>query len=133
MIVLDASAVVELLLNTDRGGLVRDRIADPAESLHAPHLLSVEVAQVMRRYVLVSSIEPEIATAALDDLAALDVARYAHEPFLGRVWELRENVTAYDAVYLALAEVLDAPLLTFDERLAATPAHVAEVELLAPF
>jgi len=133
LIVLDASAVVELLLNTDRGGLVRDRIADPAESLHAPHLLSVEVAQVMRRYVLVSSIEPEIATAALDDLAALDVARYAHEPFLGRVWELRENVTAYDAAYLALAEVLDAPLLTFDERLAATPAHVAEVELLAPF
>jgi predicted nucleic acid-binding protein len=130
LIVLDASAVIELLLNTDRGGLVAQRISDPAESLHAPHLLSVEVAQVLRRFVLSNSVEPEIAVAALEDLAALDVARYEHEPFLGRVWDLRENMTAYDAVYLALAEMLDAPLLTFDERLAAAPGHAAEVEVL---
>lgn len=130
MIVLDASAVLELLLNTEGGSLVGDRISDPAESLHAPHLLSVEVIQVLRRYVAARSIGVEIAAAALEDLAALDIARYAHEPFLGRVWELRNNVTAYDAVYLALAEILDSPLLTFDSRLAASPGHVASVELL---
>lgn len=130
MIVLDASVVIELLLNTDRGDLVRDRVRDPAESLHAPHLLSVEVAQVLRRYVAARSVPAAIAAAALEDLAALDLARYEHEPLLGRVWELRENVTAYDAVYLALAEVLAAPLLTFDRRLASAPGHGASVELL---
>lgn len=130
MIVLDASAVVELLLNTDRGELVRDRIADVTESLHAPHLLAVEVAQVLRRYVASRSVAPEIATAALEDLAALDIAHYSHEPLLPRAWELRDNVTMYDAVYLALAEVLDAPLLTFDGRLATSPGHRASVELV---
>ena len=131
MIVLDASAVIELLLNTEGGSRVRDRIADPSESLHAPHLLSVEVAQVLRRYVASRSIGVEMARAALEDLADLDIVRYAHEPFLGRVWELRDHVTAYDAVYLALAEILDCPLVTFDSRLSASPGHVALVELLA--
>lgn len=131
MIVLDASAVLELLLNTEGGSLVRDRLADPGESLHAPHLLSVEVAQVMRRYVATRSISAEVAAGALEDLSVLDIDRYAHEPFLSRVWELRDNVTAYDAVYLALAEVLDAPLLTFDGKLAAAPGHSASIELLA--
>jgi predicted nucleic acid-binding protein len=130
VIVLDASAVLELLLNTGGGDQVRDRIADPDESLHSPHLLGVEVAQVLRRYLASRSILPETAVAALEDLAVLDIERYEHEPLLGRVWELRENVTAYDAVYLALAEVLDAPLLTFDRRLASSPGHDAAVELL---
>ncbi len=130
MIVLDASAVLELLLNTEGGALVSERIADPAESLHAPHLLAVEVTQVLRRYVATQSITSELARAALDDLTALDIDRYAHEPFLDRVWELRDNLTAYDAVYLALAEVLECPLLTFDSRLAASPGHRASVESL---
>ncbi len=131
MIVLDASAVLELILNTSNGLLVKYRIADPAESLHAPHLLSVEVAQVLRRYVATESVNPEVAAAALEDLGALDVARYEHESLLERVWELSDNVTAYDAVYLALAEVLEAPLLTFDAKLAAAPGHVASIELLS--
>lgn len=131
MIVLDASAVLELLLNTDGGTRVRERLADPKESLHSPHLLSVEVAQVLRRYVAKRSITSALAEAALEDLAVLDIERYAHEPLLVRVWELRDNVTAYDALYLALAEVLDAPLLTFDRRLAAAPGHRASVECLA--
>lgn len=131
MIVLDASAVIELLLNSANGLLVRDRIADPEESLHAPHLLGVEVAQVLRRYVGSGALTTEVARALLADLVALDIDRYAHEPFLDRVWELRDNVTAYDAVYLALAEVLDAPLLTFDGSLAAAPGHRASVELLS--
>lgn len=130
MIVLDASAVVELLLNTDHGSLVSERVADPGESLHAPHLLAVEVAQVLRRYVGSRAIDAVTAEAALVDLAALDVAHYEHELLLPRVWELRDDVTAYDAVYLVLAEVLDAPLLTFDGRLAAAPGHDASVELL---
>jgi predicted nucleic acid-binding protein len=130
VIVVDASAVLELLLNTERGTLVAGRISDPTESLHAPHLLSVEVAQVLRRYVSAGSVASEIASAALDDLAALDIARYAHEPLLPRVWDLRDNVTAYDGVYLVLAEVLDCPLLTCDARLAGAPGHDATVELL---
>lgn len=130
MIVLDASAVVELLLNTERGSSVSERISDHAESLHAPHLLSVEVAQVLGRYAAAQAITDATAVAALDDLAALDIARYAHEPFLSRVWELRKNVTMYDGVYLALAEVLEAPLLTCDERLGASPGHAAAVEVV---
>jgi predicted nucleic acid-binding protein len=131
LIVLDASAVIELLLNTEGGARVGDRIADPMESLHAPHLLSVEVAQVLRRYVSTRAITAATGNAALVDLADLDIEHYAHELFLGRVWELRDNVTAYDAVYLALAETLEAPLLTFDQRLAAAPGHHAWVELVS--
>jgi len=131
LIVLDASAVIELLLNTDSGQHVARRISDPGESLHAPHLLSVEVAQVLRRYVSNHSVPADVALSALDDLAALDIGRYSHEPLLHRVWDLRANVTAYDAVYLALAEVLDAPLITFDHRLADAPGHGAVVEILS--
>jgi predicted nucleic acid-binding protein len=130
VIVLDASAVLELLLNTDGGEQVRDRVSDPRQSLHGPHLLAVEVTQVLRRYAATRAISADIAVAALEDLAALDIERYAHEPLLSRVWELRDNVTAYDGVYLALAEMLDAPLLTFDRRLATAPGHDAHVECL---
>jgi predicted nucleic acid-binding protein len=130
VIVLDASAVIELLLNTDGGRDVNARVSEAAESLHAPHLLSVEVAQVLCRYVAGHSIDPGTAIAALEDLAQLDIARYEHETLLPRVWELRENVTAYDAVYLALAEALGAPLLTFDRGLASVPGHDAVVEVL---
>ena len=130
MIVLDASAVIELLLNTQRGARVAERIADPAESLHAPHLLGVEVAQVLRRYATSAVISGPVGKVALTDLDDLDVELYEHEPLLDRVWELRDNVTAYDAVYLALAEVLDAPLVTFDRKLAVAPGHAAVVELV---
>jgi predicted nucleic acid-binding protein len=130
VIVFDASAVLELLLNTEHGVLVRYRIQDGSETLHAPHLVSVEVAQVLRRYVQATSVTSDVARTALEDLGALDIERYEHEPLLGRVWELRENLTAYDALYVALAEVLACPLLTFDERLAAAPGHRAVVECL---
>lgn len=90
----------------------------------------MEVTQALRRYAAAGVIEESIAADALDDLAGLDVTRYAHELFLPRVWELRANVTAYDAAYLALAEGLGAPLVTFDRRLAASPGHRAVVELL---
>ena len=130
MIVLDASAVLELLLNTTGGQQVAQRIASPRESLHAPHLLDIEVTQVLRRYTHTNVVPADVAAAALADLGALDVFRYGHGPFLPRMWELRDNLTAYDAAYVTLAETLDAPLLTFDAQLAGAPAHHATIELL---
>ena len=130
MIVLDASAVVELLLRTHRGGLVAARIESSSEQLHAPHLIDVEVTQVLRRYEGAGIIASHEAEEALRNLHDSDIHRYGHEMLLDRVWQLRHNVTAYDAVYLALAEALDAALLTCDARLASAPAHGARVELL---
>src|SRR4051812_39161389 len=105
IMVLDASAIIELILSTPAGRVVAARIADPAESLHAPHLADVEVAQALRRYVRERQIDEQTAATALSDLRALDLQRHAHEPLLDRVWDLRRNLTAYDAVYVALAQV----------------------------
>ena len=127
MIVLDASALVELILGTPTGQLVAARIADPAVGLHVPHLADVEVAQALRRYVLDGELDAGTAQVALDDLRALDLQRHAHEPLLERVWELRKNLTAYDAVYVALAEVLDGVLLTCDGRLSRAPGMARRV------
>lgn len=114
MIVLDASALVELILDTPTGQLVATRITDPAEGLHAPHLADIEVVQALRRYVMEDTIDADTTGVALDDFRTLDLQRHAHEPLLERVWELRENLTAYDAVYVALTKVLDGVLLTCD-------------------
>lgn len=127
MIVLDASAVIELLLGTAPG--VAARIARRGESLHAPHLLDVEVAHVLRRLQASGDLTEERGRQALEDLADLDLERYPHHDLLPRVWELRRNLTAYDAVYVALAEALRAPLLTLDGRLAASAGHRARIEL----
>jgi predicted nucleic acid-binding protein len=130
MIVLDASAVIELVLSTSAGSEVARRIGDGSPSLHAPHLIGVEVAQVLRRYAARKVISTDVGAAALSDVGALDIERYEHELLLPRVWMLRENLTAYDAVYVALAEVLDAPLLTADRRIARAPGHGARVEVV---
>jgi predicted nucleic acid-binding protein len=128
--VLDASAVVELLLATELGRAVAARIGDPRLSLHAPHLLDVEVAQALRRYVRGGDLDDEAAAAALEDLRSLDLDRHSHEPLLERVWALRENMTAYDAVYVALAEALDTTLLTCDGRLQRAPGMAGRIELV---
>lgn len=130
MIVLDASAAIEILRRSEPGWALLARLHDPAETLHAPHLLTVEVAQVLRRLSAHGSVSQRRAEEAIEDLAALDIARYDHEPLLPRMWDLCDNLTAYDAAYVALAEVLDAPLITRDERLANAPGHDARVELL---
>lgn len=130
MIVLDASAGLELLLGTGAGTKIARRIARPRETIHAPHLLDIEVAHVLRRLQLGGELEEERGRQALEDLADLDVERHAHHDFLPRVWELRRNLTAYDAIYLALAEALGAPLLTLDRRLAMSPGHRARIELV---
>lgn len=129
MIVLDASAVIELLLQTATGRRVARRIAPRSQGLHAPHLIDVEVLQVLRRYEAKGAVSSERATEAVADLAQLDLRRHPDDVLSSRVWELRANVTAYDAAYLALAEALRAPLLTTDARLARAPGHRATVEI----
>lgn len=130
MIVLDASAALALLLGGEGAERVATRVLDPAESLHAPHLLDLEVAQVVRRYWRAGDLSPARGGQVLDDLLALPIRRYAHEPFVARIWALRANATAYDAAYLALAEALRSPLLTRDARLAAVPGVRARVEVV---
>lgn len=130
MIVLDASAVVEWLLRRPLADDVERRLAQGAPSLHAPHLLAVEVAQVVRRAHRAGHLSAARGAQALEALAALDVATYPHEPLLPAIWRMRDNLTAYDAAYVAVAAVLDAPLLTLDARLAAAP-HGVVVDLVA--
>lgn len=131
MIVLDASAVVELVLATPTGRAVARRIATPSLSLHVPHLVDVEAAQSLRRCAASGVIDDNAASLALAALRDLDLERHGHEPLLDRVWALRRNLTAYDAVYVALAEALDAVLLTCDGKLARAPGLGARVELVA--
>jgi predicted nucleic acid-binding protein len=130
VIVLDASAAVEWLLQTSSGMMVARRMFSPRETLHAPHLLDVEVMQVIRRYVTAGALAISRAEEALQDLADLRVLRYPHVLFLPRVWELRDNLTAYDAIYLALAETLDATLVTCDRKIASAPGHHARIEII---
>jgi len=130
MIVVDASALLEVLLRTPAAEAVERRLFDSRQTLHVPHLLDVEVAQVVRRYAATGEVGEERGRAALADLADLPLHRYPHDFLLQRVWDLRHNLTAYDAVYVALAEVLDAPLLTRDQRLAGAAGHHARVELV---
>lgn len=128
MIVVDASAVVKLLLDgADSNGL-HERLLAGGQSLHAPHLLDLEVMQALRRYHLRRELSSERALEALEDLNDLPLTRHSHVGFLPRIWELRHNVTAYDAVYLALAEFLAAPLLTCDRALASSSGHTARIE-----
>lgn len=130
MIVLDASAVLEVLLRSPTAAIVEERIFDSEQTLHAPHLIDVEVTQVLRRYAASGESEPGRCRAALDDLADLPMTRYPHDLLLPRAWELRHNLTIYDAVYVALAEALEASLLTCDQRLKRASGHRAKVEVV---
>lgn len=130
MIVLDASAAVELLLNTPLGDRVGDRLSADSTSLHAPQLLDVEVLHVLRSLRLGRAVTERRANEALEDLADLPVHRYGHEDLVGRAWTLRESLTAYDAVYVALAEALGATLVTCDGRLGRAHGHQVEVEVV---
>ena len=86
--------------------------------------------QVLRRYASAGDLDPTRAEEALEDLSDLPIVRYPHQPFAERIWQLRENLTAYDAAYVALAEALDAPLLTRDSGIAGSPAHAARIDLI---
>ncbi|MDN5789876.1 MAG: type II toxin-antitoxin system VapC family toxin [Micrococcales bacterium] len=130
MIVVDASVVVAALLSTGGAGArARERLRlDP--DLHVPHLLDVEVTAALRRRVRLGQTGIDVATEIRADLADFAALRWDHEPLLGRVWELRENVSPYDAVYIVLAEMLDAPLVTGDARLSRAPGLNCRVEVL---
>lgn len=130
MIVLDASATIEWLLQSPTGVKIDQRIFSPLESLHAPHLLDVEVAQVLRRYVRDKAITARRAQEALEDLADMPLSRYPHDLLIPRIWELRATLTAYDAAYVALAELLDARLLTCDGKIASASGHHAIVDVV---
>jgi predicted nucleic acid-binding protein len=130
VIVADASAILEMLLRTDTGYAVEERLFRVGETIHAPALIDLEVAQVLRRYVARTEMTPARAKAAIGLMIAFPMQRYTHEPFLSRIWELRDNLTAYDGAYVALAEALQAPLLTCDARLAHAPGIRAFVELI---
>ena len=131
MIVLDSSVAIDLLLDLPpHAEVIRRRIRAEAPALAAPHLLDVEVAQVLRRHVRTRGISQARAREALADLLALPLTRYPHGPLLERALDLRGNVTAYDGVFLALAEALGAPLFTRDRGLARVPGCRAAVEVL---
>jgi len=130
LIVVDASAVLELLLRTEKGIKVQGRMLDSAESLHAPHLLDIEVTQTLRRLVNLKEITAARGKQAIEDYIALNIKRAEHTELLERIWTLRDSVTAYDATYVALSEALDAPLITCDAKLARSHGHRARIELI---
>jgi len=130
MLVIDASAILELLLRTTAATEVEERILSANGNLHAPHLLDIEVAHVLRRYCAAGEMTPHRVREAFVDLKKLTIVRYAHWPFIDRIWELRNNVTAYDAAYLVLAEFLSVPFLTCDGHLRSAPGHQANVEVV---
>lgn len=129
MIVVDASAALEILLRTPAAAAVEAKLFGSGETLHAPHLIDLEVAQVLRREAATGELTAERGRLALADFADFPIHRYPHDVLLPRVWELRANLTAYDAAYVALAEALDVPLLTRDRRLARAGGHVARIEV----
>jgi predicted nucleic acid-binding protein len=130
VIVVDASAVVDLLLVTAAAPQLADRLLRTGVSLHAPHLLDVEVIQAIRRYALSGEIPARRGEEAVSDLLDLPIHRHPHDLLAPRIWELRRSVTAYDAAYVALAEALDAPLVTRDGKLARSHGHRARIELV---
>ncbi len=130
MIVADASIIVDSLVEDGPAG-DRKRARIQGERGHAPELLDVEVIHALRRLQRRGELDDRRAEQALYDLATLPFVRTPHRYLTARAWELRHNLTSYDAVYVALAEALDAPLLTTDAALARAPGLACEVELLA--
>jgi predicted nucleic acid-binding protein len=130
LIVVDASVLVDVLLQSTDADALMARMFDSGEPLAAPHLIDVEVAQVLRRYWRSGQLPARRASEGILDLASFPLERFGHEPLLERMWALRNNVTAYDASYISLAEALDAVLITRDARLARVPGVRATVEVL---
>jgi predicted nucleic acid-binding protein len=128
LIVIDASAMIELLLRTPRAQALETRLSVSGLSLHAPHLIDIETASALRRLANIGAVTEERGRIALERLGQTPLIRYPHEQLMLRIWRLRQNVTAYDAAYVALAEALDAPLVTCDLRLARAGGHRARIE-----
>jgi predicted nucleic acid-binding protein len=127
VIVVDASAVVAVLAVDAAVPGLRDRLDN--DELHAPHLVDIELLHALRRMVNTGQMNAQRAEVARVHFGELALTRYPHHPLASRIWELRQNVTAYDAAYVALSEALDVPLITCDARLAASTGHHARIEL----
>jgi len=128
LIVIDASAEVAILLNIGPAAEnIRTRVSQPGQTLHVPHLFDVEVLHALRS--LRGFVSTERARLALGRLRDTQFTRYPHTTLIERIWELRDNLTAYDASYVALAEALNAPLITTDARIARAPSIRAAVEV----
>lgn len=130
--VVDASALAELVAMTPRAGVIEPLLAPHGGDLHVPHLAVIETASVLRGWVRSDQIDVGRAAAAIGDLADFPARRWPADDLLVRVWSLRENLTAYDATYLALAESLDATLVTCDERLGRAARRLTDVRVQVP-
>jgi predicted nucleic acid-binding protein len=128
VIVVDASAVLEAIVGRNTAPALIERLTGDGD-LHAPHLIDIEVLHALRRLAFVGEVSDERASDAIVDFGELALVRYPHRGLSDRIWELRHNLTAYDAAYLALAELLDVPLVTCDERLWRAPDHSAVIEV----
>lgn len=125
MLVVDTSAVLAALANRTPDAALVQRLADDGD-LHAPHLIGIEILHALRGLVRGGKLSTDRADDVRTDVAAVAITRYGHEPLADRVWALRDNLTAYDAVFVALSEALEVPLITCDARLAAAPGIVVE-------
>ena len=133
MVVVDAAVIVDSLLDLSAdAALVRERLRQESVPWAAPELLAAEVAHVIRRHVLRGELSSAGGLAALTDLRAMEIDRHSHRPLLARAFALRDNATIYDALYLALAEALEVPLLTRDRALPSVPGVTVPVEVIAP-
>jgi predicted nucleic acid-binding protein len=130
VLVVDTSAVIGALVGRPPSHAVIERLATDSD-LSAPHLLDIEFLQALRRLALGGQLSEDRAADARGDFADLAITRYEHTVVADRIWQLRHGLTAYDAAFVALAELLDVPLVTCDARLARAPGHHATVELFA--
>jgi len=131
VIVVDTSAVVTALAGRSPSqGLIERLSGDP--DLHAPHVIDVEILHALRRLVARGRLSEERAADVRLDFGDLTIMRYPHHPLADRIWELRNNVTAHDAAFVALSETLDVPLITCDARLASAGEHSSDIELFEP-
>ena len=131
MIVVDASCLCEVLVAGPAAESIRQRLlADPDQA--APHIVDVEVFGIVRRLQMTGAIDETTAGLSIDGLRRWPGERFGHRPLLDRAWELRANVRGWDAMYVALAEILGAPLLTLDRRLANASGPQCEIEVPGP-
>lgn len=127
MIVIDTSAVLQALVGRPVNARLIERIRE--EELHAPHLIDVEIVHALRRLVMDGRLTEDRAGDARSDFADLVIVRYPHHPLADRMWDLRHNLSAYDAAFVVLGESLGVPVVTSDRRLATAPGHGATIEL----
>lgn len=128
VLVIDTSAALDALASRGPAPGLIERLAGDGD-LHTPHLIDTEVLHALRRMIINKEISDDRAADVRSDFADLKLVRYPHEPLSDRIWALRHNLTAYDATFVALAEMLAAPLVTCDARLASAPGHTARIEL----